>query len=382
MEVYKLNQNNSQDLFKSIGADLAGTKIMSDKSNINLLYLKNIHVGAANILKQDALSIGADLAVPQGVIIAKDKFVNAILIGTNKHFKILSKKELSQPFGLKELAKQLTTFIDHDKKKSTQIMGVINANDDSFYNNSRFIGQDAVIKIKQMIKDGATIIDVGGVSSKPGSSNISPTEELQRVKPIIDIIYKESLYKKAIFSIDSYEPLVIDYALKNGFKIVNDITGLSNDGVAKLVAQYNATIVIMHMNGTPQTMQEKPEYDDLILDIDNFFKERIEKATQYGIKNIILDIGIGFGKTLNDNLILLKNMQHFHHFGYDILLGASRKSMIDKITPTPIEERLAGTLAIHLNGINKGANIIRCHDVKEHYQAIKVYESIENISIL
>ena len=174
---------------------------MSNKSNINLLYLKDIHVGAANILKQDALSIGADLAVPQGVIVAKEKYVDAILIGTNKHFNILAKKELAQPFGLKELAKQLKTFVN-SKIFPTKIMGIINANDDSFYENSRFLSNDAINKIKQMIKDGANIIDIGGLSSKPGSTSISPKQELLRVKPIIDEINTQQLYKKVDFSIE------------------------------------------------------------------------------------------------------------------------------------------------------------------------------------
>jgi dihydropteroate synthase len=378
MNFYKLDKLNALQAFQKLGSDETGAKIMSDKTNINLLYIKNIHVGAANILKQDALSIGADLAVPHGVIVAREKYVDVILIGTNKHFKLLSRKELAQPFGLKELAKHLKSFIN-TKKYNTRIMGVINANDDSFYQNSRFEGSNAISKIRQMIKDGATIIDIGGVSSKPGSKTISQKEELQRVKPIIDQIKQEKLYKEVDFSIDSYSPKVVKYALKNKFNIVNDITGLENDKIAKLIAKYNATVVIMHMNGSPDTMQENPIYNDLIIDIDNFFKNRIIKAKNFGIKKIILDVGIGFGKTLEHNLILLKNLEHFQHFGHEILLGASRKSMIDKIIPTKTEDRLPGTLSIHLNGLSKGASIIRCHDVKEHNQAIKLQEAINNI---
>jgi dihydropteroate synthase len=134
------------------------------------------------------------------------------------------------------------------------------------------------------------------------------------------------------------------------------------------------------MKGTPKDMQHNPEYDDIMVEVDDFFKSRIQKAESFGIEEIILDVGIGFGKTLEHNLTLLKNMEHFSHFGYEILLGASRKSMIDKITPCAIEERLPGTLAIHLDGIRKGASIIRCHDVQEHYQAIKVQEAIESLN--
>ena len=380
MTFYKLDNNTQKisTIFQKLGSDKSGSIIMSKKANSHLLYIKDIHVGAANILKQDALSIGADLAVPMGTILAREKYVDAILIGTTKHFEILSRKELVQPFGLKELAKELKSFVN-TKNYSTKIMGIINTNDDSFFKNSRYKEQNAIDKIKTMIKDGASIIDIGAVSSRPGSVAVDKNEELNRIKFICDTIQKEKLYKKVKFSIDSYTPKVVKYALKSGFTIVNDITALSNDKIAKLTAKYDATIILMHMQGTPQDMQDNPIYDDIMIDIDNFFKQRIKKAKDFDIKNIILDVGIGFGKTLEHNLILLKNMEHFKHFGYEVLIGASRKSMIDKIVPSSIEERLPGTLAIHLNSIKKGASIVRCHDVKEHFQAIKVQEAIDNI---
>jgi dihydropteroate synthase len=378
MQIYKIDKKDKKNFFnKCIGTDLVGAKIMSKKASYHTLFIKNIHVGAANILKQDAISIGADLAVPMGTILAKTKTVDAVLIGSTKHFEILSKKELSQPFGLKELAKELKLFTLPNPKK-TQVMGIINTNDDSFFNDSKFEGKSAIKKIKQMIKDGVNIIDIGAVSSRPGSCPVSTKEELKRIKPICDEILEKKLYKKVIFSIDSYTPEVIEYALKSKFKIVNDITGLRDIKVVKLIAKYDATAVIMHMQGMPNNMQDNPEYDDVMIDIDDFFKTQINKAKQYGVKNIILDVGIGFGKNLEHNLTLLQNLSHFKHFGYPILIGASRKSMIDHITPTKTSNRLAGTLAIHLESIKKGASIIRCHDVKEHIQAIKVQKAIYN----
>ena len=380
MKFYKINSNNFEKLYESIGCEKVGSKIISKKSNTNILYIKDLHTGAANILKQDALSIGADLAVPRGTILNVTKTVDAILVGTDKHFEVLSKKELAQPFGLKLLAKELKSFITK-KKSKTKIMGVVNANDDSFYDGSRFKNKDAISKINTMINDGAEIIDIGAVSSKPGSIEVSSQEELKRIKFICDEIKEQKLYEKVIFSIDSYTPSVVEYALQSGFKIINDITGLQDDNIAKLCAKYEASIVIMHMLGTPKDMQNEPKYDDVILDIDEFFKQIIQKALDFGIKDIILDVGIGFGKTLEHNLLLLNNLEHFQHFGYEILLGASRKSMIDMIVPnTPVENRLPGTLAIHLNGIRKGASVIRCHDVKEHFQAIKIEESIHSIT--
>lgn len=379
MKTYKISLNDSKKFFENLGCDSGGISILSKKSKLHTLYIKDLHVGAANILKQDALSIGADLAVPNGVIIAKDKYVNALLIGTTKHFENLAKKELAQPFGLKELAKSLKDYVK-EQNYPTKIMGVLNANEDSFFKNSRFDNSEACLKIEKMIEDGANIIDIGAVSSRPGSLPVSENIELDRLKDIVQTIYQNKYYEKVDFSIDSFSPKVIEYVLNHGFKIVNDITGLQNDEVCKLVSKYNAQAVIMHMQNNQTNMQNNPFYEDVIVEIDDFFTKRLEKVKSFGVKDIVLDVGIGFGKTLQHNLLLLKNLEHFKHFGYELLIGASRKSMIDKITPTEVINRLPGTLAIHLESIKNGASIIRCHDVKEHFQAIKVFEAIENIN--
>ena len=379
MKTYKISLNDSKKFFENLGCDSGGISILSKKSKLHTLYIKDLHVGAANILKQDALSIGADLAVPNGVIIAKDKYVNALLIGTTKHFENLAKKELAQPFGLKELAKSLKDYVK-EQNYPTKIMGVLNANEDSFFKNSRFDNSEACLKIEKMIEDGANIIDIGAVSSRPGSLPVSENIELDRLKDIVQTIYQNKYYEKVDFSIDSFSPKVIEYVLNHGFKIVNDITGLENDEVCKLVSKYNAQAVIMHMQNNQTNMQEAPFYEDVIVEINDFFTKRLEKVKSFGVKDIVLDVGIGFGKTLEHNLLLLKNLEHFKHFGYELLIGASRKSMIDKITPTEVINRLPGTLAIHLESIRNGASIIRCHDVKEHFQAIKVFEAIENIN--
>ena len=379
MQTYKISLSDTKKFYENLGCDSGGISILSKKSKLHTLYIKNMHVGAANILKQDALSIGADLAVPSGVIIAKDKFVDAVLIGTTKHFETLARKELAQPFGLKELAKSLKDYVK-EQNYPTKIMGVLNANEDSFFKNSRFDNSEACLKIEKMIEDGANIIDIGAVSSRPGSLPVSENIELDRLKDIVQTIYQNKYYEKVDFSIDSFSPKVIEYVLNHGFKIVNDITGLQNDEVCKLVSKYNAQAVIMHMQNNQTNMQEAPFYEDVIVEIDDFFTKRLEKVKSFGVKDIVLDVGIGFGKTLEHNLLLLKNLEHFKHFGYELLIGASRKSMIDKITPTEVINRLPGTLAIHLESIRNGASIIRCHDVKEHFQAIKVFEAIENIN--
>ncbi len=361
---------------KELGVDGGGIAILASKATVHRFEIKNLHVGAANILKQDALSVGADLAVPKGTVTAQHSHVNALLIATTKQLGILAKKELAQPFGLKQLAEALRCHLHTQRQHKRSIMGIINANDDSFYAQSRFNGRDAVAKIVEMIEAGAAMIDIGAVSSRPGSVAVDAAEELRRLQPVLDIIAAEKLYDNVKFSIDSYRPNVVEYALDRGVSIVNDITGFSNATLCRLCASYQATAIIMHMQGTPQQMQKNPTYDNVVAEISTFFAERIERVEQFGVKHIMLDVGIGFGKTLQHNLELIRSLEHFLCFHKTLLIGASRKSMIDQITPTPVNERLSGTLALHLKALDNGASVLRVHDVKEHVQALKVYEAL------
>jgi len=380
MLIEKLSTNiDSKKYLKKLGVDGGGVGILASKMNHHLIYIKDLPVGGANILKQDSLSIGADLAVPRGTILAINPFVDCLLIATTKQLEILSKKELAQPFGLKELALKLKDFTSVKKPISVDVMGIINANDDSFYSGSRFKDSGAVERIVEMLEDGANIIDIGGVSSRPNAPIVTPKDELERVKPILDVIKSENLYDKVKFSIDSYEPSVISYALESGFNIVNDITGLENDEVVKLCASYDATAVIMHMKGTPQTMQNNPQYSNIVDEIYNFLKARKERAISFGVKDIVLDVGIGFGKSLDDNLRLIKNLENFLTLESPLLVGVSRKSMIDKIHKSNVDERLAGTLTLHLEAVKNGASILRVHDVREHIQALKVQTALNNL---
>ncbi len=364
---------------KAIGVDAGGLNIMSAKAAIYLVSIKGLKTPAAHVLKQDALSIGAELAVPKGTIIAENEYVDCLLIASRKHMKILSTKELTQPFGLKKVAHQLQAILKTEKPRQCQVMGVINANDDSFFDKSRFKADDALKKIETMIADGAAIIDIGGVSSRPGSKEVSAQEELERVKPIIDLLKGSALLEQAEFSIDTYQPLVARYALERGFHIINDIKGLESDELCEVVAAFQAKVIIMHMKGTPETMQQKPEYDDILDEIYAFFQERIAKAHLYGIKDIVLDVGIGFGKSLDDNLTLITHLEHFLRLRKQLLVGASRKSLIDKIDPSDVSERLGGTLALHLAAASNGAAIVRVHDVKEHVQALKIQKGLKQI---
>ena len=378
MKLYRLgNIYDQKAALKSLGVESGGIAILSKKMELFHFYLKDLRTPAANILKQDALSIGADLAVPGGVITCEKGEYDCILIGTRKHMEILSRKELVQPFGLKGVAEELQKFLQLHRSP-LRIMGVINANEESFYAGSRFMAGDAVRKIRSMIDEGASMIDVGAVSSRPGAEPVDSNTEWERIRPICEAVRSERLHEKVLFSIDSTTPQVIDYALESGFGLVNDITGAANDEVVKLAVKYDAKLCIMHMQGTPRTMQKAPRYEDVMVEVSDFFEERIARCESLGLsrEDIILDVGIGFGKNLEHNLALIRNLEHFQKFNCEILIGASRKSMIDKIVAAPTEARLPGTLAIHLKAVEGGASIVRCHDVAEHRQALAVWEAL------
>ena len=367
---------NLHSALNELGVDGGGVSILAQKGLIHILKINDLHVGAANILKQDALSIGADLAVPRGTVMALTPRVDTILIANERQLKELVRKEKAQPFGLKIVAQELERFCKRSLPQKIEVMGIINANEDSFYPSSRFSQSNVVEKIEEMLAQGADIIDIGGVSSRPNSIAVSVDEEFERIKPIVDLVYQEKVYEKIRLSLDSYSPKVIAYALERGFRIINDITGLANDEVARLCGSYHATAVIMHMQGTPNSMQENPCYDSVLNEVEHFFIERLEKADKFGITDTILDCGIGFGKRLEDNLALITHQKHFLALGKPLLVGASRKSMIDRISPAPSDERLGGTLAIHLKAIEEGASIVRVHDVKEHVQAIALWKAL------
>ncbi|GHV03372.1 dihydropteroate synthase [Campylobacterota bacterium] len=367
-------------IMNAIGCHKNSIDIMLSKAHKDHYYIKNLSCGAANILKQDALSIGAELAVHRGAADCSTSSTDALLFATKSELKRLIEKEKTQPFSLKTLAAELEEFIAISTPRIVpKIMGIININNDSFNAASRTAAESVATKAETMIRDGAEYIDIGAVSSRPGSDRVTPEVELDRLKLAIDTIYKTRLHERAVFSLDSYEPLPIKYALDHGFGMINDITGAANDEVAILAAKYGVELCIMHMAGDPKTMQQHIEYDDVVQTVDRFFADRIAKAKDHGAQKIVLDVGVGFGKTAEHNLKLIAAQTHFLHFGYPLLIGASRKSVIDHISPSAVSDRLAGTIALHLKAVDCGASIVRCHDVFEHAQAIKIWSAFNSL---
>jgi dihydropteroate synthase len=238
------------------------------------------------------------------------------------------------------------------------IMGILNVTPDSFSDGGQFTSVENAIKhAKQMLKDGADIIDVGGESTRPGSDVVSLEEELARVLPVID----ELLKLDCTISIDTMKPEVAEECLKRGVHMLNDVTGLRNPKMVKVAAKYNVPVVIMHMRGIPKTMQVNVEYDDVVEDIKQYLQQQANVATEAGISQIILDPGIGFGKSKEDNYEIIRRLREFTSLGYPILVGPSRKSFLGG----DVKGRLPGTLEAVKTCVKNGATIVRVHDVKE-----------------
>jgi dihydropteroate synthase len=252
------------------------------------------------------------------------------------------------------------------------VMAVVNCNDDSFYAPSRALGEDAVEKALAAEVEGASIVDFGAESSRPGARYIGAEEELARLLPVIEAFRKRS---RLPVSVDTRKAVVAGAVLDAGADIINDISGLLDDpAMTRTCAERGAAVVLMHKKGVPLTMQENPFYENLVGELHSWFKSAVERAVGAGIipGKIILDPGIGFGKSVENNLEILKSLVEIFGKDYPVLIGLSRKSFIGEITGRPEAERLAGTLAANAAAIIGGANIIRVHDVKEHTDLAKI----------
>jgi len=263
-------------------------------------------------------------------------------------------------------------------RQRTVVMGILNVTPDSFYDGGRYARAEAAVqRALQMVQDGADIVDIGGESTRPGSQPVPEEEELRRVLPVIEAVRGQV---DVPISIDTTKSRVAERALQAGACMVNDISGLGFDPrMAEVVARHGALCCVMHIQGTPQTMQQNPQYEDVVRDISRYFEERLALAERAGIlrENIWLDPGIGFGKTVEHNLEILRRLREFTAFGLPILIGTSRKSFIGKILgDLPPEERLEGTAATVAIAIMNGANAVRVHDVREMVRVARMTDAV------
>ncbi len=259
-----------------------------------------------------------------------------------------------------------------------KIMGILNATPDSFSDGGAFNETDVALQhIRKMISQGADVIDIGGESTRPGAEPVSEQEELDRIIPIFERAIPE--FSNTFFSVDTTKYGVAKKALEAGTHFVNDVSGLQKEPrFVDLCKQFNAGYIMMHSQGDPKTMQKDPTYQNVVEDIIAFFEKQLAIVEKKGLNSVIIDPGIGFGKTLDHNLKLLAKLKELKKLGYPIMVGASRKSMIGTILNNrPVDDRVTGTVAIHYHAMMQGANIIRVHDVKEAHDSLMIYNAIK-----
>ena len=258
-------------------------------------------------------------------------------------------------------------------------MGVLNVTPDSFSDGGTFYANvdKSLSNIEKMISEGADIIDIGGESTRPGAREVEAAEEINRVIPVLEKAVQR--FPGVLFSVDTRKYEVAKQSLDVGAHIINDVSGLQMEPrLAVLCASYNATLIIMHSQGTPETMQENPQYSDLTNQIRSFLSKQTDYAKSCGVQNMIIDPGFGFGKNVEHNLQLIKKLRTFTTLGYPVLMGASRKSTIGKILGgREVGERLTGTICLHYHALLNGADILRVHDIQEARDTILVYNAIK-----
>lgn len=381
---------------KMIGSHPGGVSRMAPKAVFRAVKLFDLKPSFANIIKQGMLSIGGDASISKGCVECSVESTDVLMIGTIKHFKLLRQNMQSQNLSLIELSEKVWEVVYNSSKsleitwkcrsktfdltRKTLIMGILNLTPDSFSDGGLYYNDlDKVLfRAEEMIKDGADIIDIGGESSRPGAEPVDAEEELNRILPALE---KIKLNLGATVSIDTYKSYVAEECLRKDADIINDISALQfSSDMAGVVKAHDAGVVLMHMQKNPKEMQNNPQYLDVIADIGEFLCERIKFCEQAKIDldRIAIDPGIGFGKTAENNLQIIKNLKSFSYIRCPILVGPSRKSFIGEILNLPVNERDEGTAASVCASIMNGAKIIRVHDVKTASRIAKMTDAIIN----
>lgn len=372
-----------------LGCDPTGVKIMTQKGEQLLIYVERLPLRAANLLKQELLSRGGDLAVHRDVAGLSIDETNGIIIATKRQLQEVITKCKVQPFGLKTLAKELRELLKNlDQRthtismalphgqahleigKRTLIMGILNVTPDSFSDGGNYTDIEIAVRhAKAMVAAGADIIDLGGESTRPGHEPVPLEEELRRVIPVVQALSQEI---DVPISIDTYKAEVARQAVAYGAHIINDVWGAKEQPeIAQVAAQMKVPIILMHN-------RKDLNYRNLIADMMQDLRESIKIVKDAGCtdEQIIIDPGIGFAKSYEDNLEVIEKLECFASLGYPILLGTSRKSMIGKTLDLPVDQRVEGTIATCVIGIQKGVDIVRVHDVEAVSRAVKMTDAI------
>ena len=394
MRTIKINNpEEASAIFRKIGVDPYGIDAMARKTiNINILLEKQ-PCKIANIIKQEMLAIGGDAAVARGSVSCSVPVSDILMMGTVKQILTLAKKIEKQPFGLNLIAREIFEILNNiyqseyvwktSRRKitlgrKTMVMGILNITPDSFSDSGLFSSpQKAIEHGLAMADEGADIIDIGGESTRPGSRSVPVKIELKRVLPIIEGLTKKI---KIPISIDTKKAEVARLAVDFGAEIINDISALNGDkNMAEIIRKTRAAAILMHMRGKPKNMQKGSlAYDNLMGEITDYLKQSSKKALNAGVEKdcIVIDPGIGFGKTPEDNYKIIKDLSELKALGMPVLIGTSRKSFIGKITGGKPDERMEGTAVTVAAAIMNGCHIIRVHDVAAMKKVAAVTDAI------
>ncbi len=383
------------DLKRHLGElDLSPEDI--DKLSDSFLYftikLEGIDTRAANVMKSTLETLGGGIAMNRGALDFTERETTVILSGSRRTLQLLATRLRGQPYGLDAVSGEILACISAgnrtiswgrrtlDFTHKTYVMGILNCTPDSFYPGSRAATlKEAMKSAREMIGAGVDIIDVGGESTRPGSEPVPEDEEIRRVVPVIQALRAES---DVIISVDTRKKEIAERALDAGADIINDISGLHHsEELARLVARRKVPVVLMHMRGTPRTMQKNPYYRSTMSEILRELQQSIAAAIGAGIspEMIIVDPGIGFGKRIQDNLRIIRELASLKSLAFPILVGLSRKGFIGEILDRPVEKRLIGTVTANTLAILNGADIIRVHDVPDAVEMVKIIDSVRRI---
>ena len=357
-EVFYCNIINE---LEDIGFDSSYKNIIADKFHYKNIRVYNLSVPQANILKQTALIYGADCAVNKNVITGNIDKSDAILCGSYSQLRKIAKKLKNQPFKLATLACNIEDFLASHFKK-TKLVGILNVTTDSFSDGGNYLNPlDAKNKLISLIEDGADVIDIGAESTRPFFQKISDEIQIERIKPILEFAQKEGF--KVELSVDTRSAAVAEFALNNGVKIINDISGCSHDEkMPEIIAKYDAKLIIQH---STEKTEDVVNYENVVNDVFLDLKYKIDKVKDFGVKNIIVDPGIGFGKSRSQNFAILDNISAFQTLGYPLMVGISRKSLLG-IKNDNNDLKDIFTLAHSYPLIKAGVDFLRVHNVKIH----------------
>ncbi len=371
MSNFCLRKINEYDVYKeleNINFDKSYLKYAVDKYKYVLIKIYSLTLIQANILKQTALSVGTDCAVNRGVLTSEVEFSDCILGGSFAQIKQIAEKLKFQQFSMSNLAQQIEQLLETSYSE-TKIVGILNLTKNSFSDGGDYYHyEDAVRHLNSMVEDGADMIDIGAESTKPYSEPVSDNKQIEKIKPILEYINDKNI--KIPVSVDTRSSKVAKMAIEYGVSVINDVSGMDYDEkMLNVVIDSGVKIVVQHSQGTPENMQNNPKYENIVDDIYLNFCRKL----QCGIKkeNIIIDVGIGFGKTRKQNFELIRRIEEFKSLGCELMLGVSRKSLLG-MSNASNEEKDIFTVAINALAINNKVDYIRVHNVKLHKKLISL----------